>query len=193
MINRAKRIKEFKGEISAYYDITGVSTLPGGPTQDLFESSIDNFDDRPPNRGVTLTLSYPIFDWGRGSSRVQQEKAKLRERELRLKNVKTDIVREIRDIVRSVNEAKNRLHIHEKNQLIAQRSYKISQLRFENGDLTSQELGREQERLAETKIEYLNAFMKYQLAIADLKRKTLWDFQNNKSYLKNESNVNDEL
>jgi outer membrane protein TolC len=88
--------------------------------------------------------------------------------------------------VRSVAEAKNRLEIHEKNQQVAQRSYEISRLRFENGDITSQELGVEQERLATTQINYLNAFISYQLAVADLKRKTLWDFQNNRSYLKSD-------
>ena len=67
---------------------------------------------------------------------------------------------------------------------MAQRSYEISRMRFENGDLTSQELGREQERLAETQLSYLDAFIQYQLSVADLKRKTLWDFKNNKSYLK---------
>jgi len=183
-VDRAKRIREFSGNISAYYDLTGVSTIQGGSIGSLFESSFDNFIERPPNRGITLTLSYPIFDWGRGSARVQQEMANLKESELSLENTKMTITREVRDIVRSVEEAKNRLEIHEKNQQVAQRSYEISRLRFENGDITSQELGMEQERLADTQINYLNAFITYQLADADLKRKTLWDFKNNRSYLK---------
>ena len=94
------------------------------------------------------------------------------------------IVREVREIVRSVREAIIRLEIFEKNQDVAQRSYEISRMRFENGDITSQELGIEQERLADTQLAYLNAFITYQLAIADLKRKTMWDFENNTSYLK---------
>ena len=182
-VDRAKRVREFSGEITAYYDITGVSTLGSGSLQHLFESSFDNFDDRPHNRGVTLTFSYPIFDWGRGSSRVQQESATLREQELYKENLQTTIIREIRDNVRSVEEAKNRLQIQERNQEVAQRSYRISQLRFENGDITSQELGVEQARLAETQLDYLNAFITYQLAVADLKRKTMWDFKNDRSYL----------
>jgi len=183
-VDRAERIKEFSGNISAYYDLTGVSTLGGGSIRSLFESSFDNFIDRPPNRGITLTLSYPIFDWGRGSARIQQEMAELRETELSLKNKEVTIIREVRDIIRSVEEAKNRLKIHEINQEVAQRSYEISRMRFENGDITSQELGMEQERLAATQIDYLNAFITYQLAVADLKRKTMWDFKNNESYLK---------
>ena len=43
----------------------------------------------------------------------------------------------------------------------------------------------EQERLAETQLQYLNAFITYQLSVNDLKRKTLWDFKNNRSYLIN--------
>ncbi len=185
-LDRAERVRELKGNISAYYDITGVSTLGEGTTKALFESSFDNFVDRPPNRGVTFSLSYPIFDWGRGSAREQQEQARLRETELSYEDTKVTVIREVRDVVRSVEEAKNRLKINEKNQEVAQRSYEISRMRFENGDITSQELGVEQERLATTQLNYLDAFITYQLAIADLKRKTLWDFQNNKSYLQDE-------
>lgn len=185
-IDRAERIRELKGNISAYYDITGISTLGEGSTRELFESSFDNFIDRPPNRGITFSLSYPIFDWGRGSARVQQEKARLRETELSLEDTRVTVIREVRDVVRSVEEAKNRLKINEKNQEVAQRSYEISRLRFENGDITSQELGVEQERLATTQLNYLDAFITFQLAIADLKRKTLWDFENNRSYLKDD-------
>ncbi len=182
-VDRAKRVRELSGNISAYYDIAGVSTIGAGSIQELFESSFDNFVERPPNRGITFSLSYPIFDWGRGSQRVQQEMAGLRSVKLSRDNWRTTIVREVRQIVRSVEETKNRLKIHEKNQQVSQRSYEISLLRFENGDLTSQELAVEQERLADSRLTYLNAFITYQSAIADLKRKTLWDFKNNRSYL----------
>ncbi len=182
-LDRAERERELRGDITAYYDITGVSTLGEGSTGALFESSFDNFVDRPPNRGITFTLSYPILDWGRGSARVQREEANLRREELDLENQRISIIREVRDIIRSVEEAKNRLEIHERNQEVSQRSYEISRLRFENGDLTSQDLGREQERLAQSQLDYLNAFITYQRAVADLKRKTMWDFKNNRSYL----------
>ena len=182
-LDRARRERELKGNIHAYYDVTGVSTLEHGSTADLFRSSFDNFVDRPPNRGVTLEFSYPIFDWGRGKERVQQRMASLRGTELDLENAKTNIVREVRDIVRSVSEALNRLVIHERNQQLAQNVYQISLLRFEHGEITSLELGLEQENLTRSQLDYLNAYITYQLALSDLKRKTLWDFKNNRSYL----------
>ncbi|MBN1294107.1 MAG: TolC family protein, partial [Candidatus Latescibacteria bacterium] len=182
-LEQAKRVKELSGEITAYYDITGVSTTQSNSTGDLFNSSFDNFVDRPPNRGITLTFSYPIFDWGRGSSRVQEEEVTLKEVKLQHENLQRTIAREVKDVVRRMEVAREQLIINEKNQEVAQRSYGISRMRFENGDMTSQELGREQERLAESQLQYLNAFIAYQLATADLKRKTLWDFRNNQSYL----------
>jgi len=181
-VDQAKRIRQFSGEITAYYDITGVSTTGSGSLGELFRSSFDNISDRPDNMGVTLTFSYPISDWGRGASRVLQEKAALRERQLHLDNVKTTVAREIRNTVRSVEEARSTLKIQEKNQTLSQRSYGISQLRFENGDITSQQLGVEQGKLADTQLSYLNAFIAHQLAIADLKRRTVWNFEENRPY-----------
>ncbi|MCE5251673.1 TolC family protein [bacterium] len=184
-IDRAEREQEFKGSISAYYDVTGVSTTGSGTTRSLFESSFDNFVDRPPNRGITLTFSYPVFDWGRGDAKVRKAQVTLKERQLSQENTRETIVREVKDTVRKVNEAKSRLSIYENYQDVAKRSYDISRMRFENGDITSQELAREQERLAEVQLNYLDAFITYELALADLKRQTLWDFENNRTYLIN--------
>ncbi len=183
-LDRAERYSELKGNISAYYDVTGLSTIESSSSRDLFESSFDNFVDRRPNRGVTFSISYPIFDWGRGSAMEQEQKARLNDYELDLDNTRQEIIRQVRDVVRSVEEAKGRLAIHEQNQQVSQMTYEISRKRFENGDINSQELALEQERLADSQIDYLDAFITYQQHIADLKRKTLWDFEGGRSYLK---------
>lgn len=180
--DRAKREGRIKGTISAYYDLTGVSTLNGGSTKELFNSSIDNIRVRPPNRSIVFTIAIPVADWGRSKSLYRRENYTLEEKKLTLENVKSTIIKEIRDIVRTVEESRNSLSIYEKNKEVSVRSYKISQLRFSNGELTSQQLGVEQERLSQVQLEYLNAYITYQMALADLKRKTMWDFQNNRSY-----------
>lgn len=187
-LDRAKRERELKGKISGYYDINGLSTLGSGSTDQLFRSSIDNFAQRPPNRGVTLTISLPISDWGRGRAKVQKAKAELNNVMLSRENKTNTIIKEVRDIVRTIEESRNRLDIHKKNQEVAQKSYNVSLLRFENGDITSQQLATEQERLSENQLAYLAAYITYQLAIVNLKRKTMWDFQNDRSYLEAISN-----
>jgi hypothetical protein len=84
-----------------------------------------------------------------------------------------------------VNEAERRFRINQTNVDIAARNYRIFSLRFENGDITGQELSLEQTRLSQVQLDYINAYVAYQLALSDLKRKTMWDFEGNRSYLMN--------
>ena len=182
-VKRAKRKREIKGNISAYYDFTGLSTRDGGSVDELLTSSFDNMKDRPSNRGIALTLSYPIADWGRAKNQVNREQVRLNQRKLDLDNTKRTIEREIREIVRTVHEAEQRFRINQRNRDVAIKSYRISQLRFENGDMTSQELSIEQERLSQVQLSYIESYITYKLAIADLNRKTMYDFENKRSYL----------
>jgi outer membrane protein len=182
-VDRAKRVREFQGNISAYYDLTGISTLGAGTTSQLARSSFDNIRTRPPNRGIALSFTMPIYDWGRGSSKVKQAKLNLQSIELYKEDQKITIRREVRENIRSVNEFSEQLNIHQKNLDLARQTYQISQIRFENGDISNQDLTIEQERLATIQLDYLDAFIGYQLSVNNLKRKTMWDFENNKSYV----------
>lgn len=182
-VKRAKREREIKGNISAYYDFTGLSTRDGGSVNQLVGSSFQNMVDRPSNRGVALTVSYPIADWGRAKNQVRREQVRLKQRELNLENTKRSIEKEIREIVRSVYEAEKRFRINRRNQEVAIQSYRISQLRFENGDMTSQELSIEQERLSQVQLSYIESYITYRLSVANLNRKTMYDFENNRSFL----------
>jgi len=87
------------------------------------------------------------------------------------------VAREIRDAVYRVREAQARFEVLRKSEAVAQRSYEISLARFNNGDITSQELALDQNRLTQARQATLGAFIDYELARADLKRKTLWDFE----------------
>jgi outer membrane protein TolC len=182
-IERAKRERELKGSISAYYDLTGISTLGEGSTLALAESSFEDMTERPHNRGVAFTLSFPIYDWGRGRERLKASQLQMDQKKLELDNQKNAIVKEVREVIRTVRESREQIAIHEKNLELARRSYNISRMRFENGDISNQELSIERERLASIQLEYLDAFIMYQLAVNNLKRKTMWDFENDRSYL----------
>jgi len=184
-IDRAKREGEVKGSISAYYDFAGLSPNEGN-VMELFRQSFDNMALRPPNRGITFTLTVPILDWGRRRNNVMTQTINLNQRKMELDNLNEKIVKEIREIVRLVYEAEKRFRTTQTTVEIAARNYRIYRLRFENGDITGQELSLEQSRLSEVQLAYINAYVTYQLALADLKRKTLWDFENNRSYIINE-------
>jgi outer membrane protein TolC len=180
-IDRARREREVSGNIGAYYDFTGLGTA-GGDVGELFRSSFDNFAMRPPNRGVTFTLSVPIADWGRGRHKVKSQLIRLGEKELAREDAERRIVKEIREIARTVDGAEKRFRINGRNRDNAANSYRIARLRFENGDISGQELAAEQDRLSKVEMAYIDAYITYRLALADLKRRTMWDFENGRSY-----------
>ena len=172
-----------KGSLTGYYNFSGFSdpTMPwGSPTADLFRSSW-NVLKQTPNRGLTFTLEIPIWDWGQNKAQVEAAKANLKRAELSLQDTKTTIEREVRDVVRTVYEAYDRVQMLAKSKEVSQKSFEISLQRFANGDITSTELARASDQLNQAKLSYLAAYNDYKLALADLKRKTLYDFEKGKS------------
>ncbi len=175
---------EISANLSAYFDLTGRSdpNLPyGSGTRKLFDSSWDDLERRPGNRGVTLTFNIPVWDWGVNKAEVASAKANLRRIELREEEEKKAIINSIHDAVRRVRTAESRLQVLEKSQDVAQRVYDISLERFGNGEITSQDLAIDNDKLSNAKMSFLSAYISYKLAVADLKRKTLWDFENDRS------------
>ncbi|MDR3267035.1 MAG: TolC family protein [Tannerella sp.] len=180
-VDRAKREREIKGSLQAYYDFTGVSTRTN-TLGDRFASAMDNLSERPANRGVTFTVSVPIADWGRGKNKTRYAQTQLNAQKLYAENLQHQIVQEIREIARTVSDAETRVHINRKNSEVAAQSYKVAQMRFRNGDISSLELAISQDQLATVQLSFIESFITYQMSLTDLKRKTMWDFENNRSY-----------
>lgn len=72
---------------------------------------------------------------------------------------------------------------HGKLSLNAERTYDINVEKYRNGALTGMELKNQQTQLTDAKNALTDAIISYKLRLLDLKIQTLWDFQNNKSYL----------
>lgn len=170
-----------KGNLRGYYNFSGFSDLPyGSSTGDLLNNSWDVLKQTP-NRGVTFELEIPIWDWGRNGAQVDAEEANLQRDELTLQDLYVTIEREVRDVVRTVYETYDRVQMLAKSKEVGEKSFEISLQRFANGDITSTELARASEQLNTAKLSYLSAYNEYKLALADLKRKTLYDFENDRS------------
>ncbi len=188
-LKRTDARSEFKAELAASYDLAGISdeTLPlGTSTQELFRSSWSDLKNRPKNRGVVFSVSLPLWDSGVNGAEVASAKARLDQAALTLENERITVEREIKDVVGRVREAESRVGVLEKSQKLAERSYEISLARFDNGDITAQTLALDRDRLNQARSAYLDAYIDYQTAMADLKRKTLYDFENNRSLVGSE-------
>ena len=72
--------------------------------------------------------------------------------------------------------ATRRIEVLQRSLAVAERSFDISQQRFEAGDITSQDLAGDRERLVQARRSLLEAIVSYRLAAADLRRQTLYDF-----------------
>ncbi len=61
---------------------------------------------------------------------------------------------------------------------VAEKSFSITLQRYSDGDIDSQTLALERNRMNTAYTSHLNAYINYQLSLADLMRKTFYDFQN---------------
>ncbi|MCK6557842.1 TolC family protein [candidate division KSB1 bacterium] len=157
---------EITGELYASYGLLN--------EEKKFRDAFQKFDT---DRSVKLALSVPLWDWGKNGAEVQAARAALQSDRLTQQNRTEAIKQEIRDAVRNLESAQQRLEITRRSEELAEKSYRISLLKFESGDLSSQDLALEQNRLTQARTNSLNAIIDYKQALADLRRKTLWDFE----------------
>jgi outer membrane protein len=173
-----------RGDVRVYYDLTGISDPLqeyGSSVAELFKSSLEDLKRRPRNRGITFTLSVPIWDSGVNRAEVAAARAVLDRSELTEEETRRQVTQQIRAVITRVRETLNRLDVLKRTEEVALRGYEISQARFENGDITSQELALDRERLTQARQYFLEAYINYQLAVADLKRNTLYDWERERS------------
>ncbi|MFC2075794.1 TolC family protein, partial [candidate division KSB1 bacterium] len=115
--------------------------------------------------------------WGRNQYQTKAAEANLKNSELNLENQKKSIRRNVLNTVERVREATNRVEVLKRSQELAQRTYDISLDQFNRGEASSQDLTLAQNRLTRAQSAYLNAFISYKIAMADLSRQTMWDFE----------------
>ncbi len=168
-----------KSNINAYFEKAGVSQQ--GINSNYFNSfnnSFTNLSDRPANYGVGFTISIPILDWGENRALVRASESRLKQTSLRKTEIEREIETEVKNLVAGLNSNLKRLQLLEKNVFVAEKSFQITLSRFSDGDIDSQALALERNRLNTAYTSHLRAYITYQLALADLMRKTLYDFQN---------------
>lgn len=134
------------------------------------------YNDVRDTRRAVFTLSIPVFDWGKHSHDIEAATARLRNAELTAQFVELNIEREIIDLIRSIGSAANRAEVMRKSRLIAEIANDISTKRYEVGTIGSTELAQARSRLLQARLSALEAVIDYHLALADMARRTAYDF-----------------
>lgn len=179
-IKKQKSVGMIQGDLTAYYEKIGVSGQNiNTPFATAAKNSYDDFLNRPQNYGVGFTITVPILDWGENKALVNAAKSRLKQNELRKEEVQRNIEREVRNLVADLNSSLKRLQLLEKNIVVAEKSFEITRQRYSDGDINSQDLALERKRLNTAYTSHLSAYINYQLLLADIMRKTFYDFQKN--------------
>ncbi|MBR9975145.1 MAG: TolC family protein [Bacteroidetes bacterium] len=135
------------------------------------------YNDLRDTRRAVLTVSVPVFDWGKHGQDVEAAEARLRGSRLAADNVERTIEREILDLIRSVESAVRRAEVMRQSRLIAEIANDISTRRYEVGTIGSTELAQARSRLLQARLSALEAVIDYHLSLADVARRTAFDFR----------------
>jgi len=183
-IKRRKAEGRINGDISFNYEFKGVNQDSRYlPIETSLNNTWNDMKSRPGNLGVGMTVNIPLIDWGENRARVKSAKATLNQNLIQLSGDKITIERDVRTTVSRLQSNLRRLQLLEKTVVIAEKSFEISRQRYSNGDIDSQSMALERERLNTAYVTRLDAFINYKLYLADIMRKTFYDFEKNVSLL----------
>ncbi|MHB2154583.1 TolC family protein [Calditrichota bacterium GD2] len=178
-LKRIDAENQIRGKISAYYDFIGVRQEPRHyALNTTFQNAWEELKKRPGNRGIAFSITIPLWDWHVNKNQTLAQKARLHQQQMALKDLEITIKRDIRNTVMELESSLKRLQLLEKNVAVAEKSFAISKNRFANGDINSQALALDRNRLSQAYNSRLNALINYKLLLADVKRKTFYDFVN---------------
>jgi len=170
-----KSLNEFRGDLNLRVGITG-------DNPDL-ENIFDNPTSSP---SVALSFNIPLFDWGEKKARIAAAEAQIQSQMLGLTNEQNQIIVDIRQVFRNIQNQLNQIEIAKQNEINAQLTYEINLERYENGDLTGMDLNLFQTQLSETKISYSQALINYKIELLNLKIQSLYDFEKGEQILPSE-------
>jgi len=176
---RSSATNEFKGNINLSYGIIGN------------DEKVENIYEVPTKtQNVRFSLEVPIWDWGERESRMKAAEISVQNSELNLDDEKKNIMINIRNAYRNLQNQVIQIEIAEQNVKNAQLTYDINLERYENGDLTSMDLNLAQTQLSEKKMDIVNSQINYKLALLDMKIQSLWDFEKMEPVMKDFNNDN---
>jgi outer membrane protein len=161
-----KSLNEFMGELNLRVGISGDD-----------EKLKKIFDQPTRSPSVGLTFNIPIFDWGEKKARIAAAEAAIQSQELNLSEEKKQIVVDIRQVYRNLQNQLTQIDIAKQNERNAQLTYEINLERYENGDLTGMDLNLYQTQLSQNKISYSQALINYKIELLNMKIQSLYDFE----------------
>ncbi|MDX8338193.1 TolC family protein [Draconibacterium sp. IB214405] len=172
---RTKAQNEFRGDMNLRFGITG----DNGDLGNIYQNPT-----KSPSVGISFNI--PIFDWGERKARIAAAEASIQSQELNLNEERNQIVVDIRQVYRNIQNQLNQIDLAEQNERNAQLTYEINLERYENGDLTGMDLNLYQNQLSTQKVALSQALINYKIELLNLKIQSLYDFEKNEAIIPSE-------
>jgi outer membrane protein len=178
---RTKAMNEFSGSMNLAFGIIGDN-----------EKLTGIFDQPTKNPQVQISFNIPLFDWGERKARIQAQEAAIKSTELNLDEQKKEIIIDIRQVFRNLQNQLNQIEIAKQSERNAQLTYEINLERYQNGDLTGMDLSLYQNQLSSRKLAYAQALLNYKIELLNLKIQSLYDFEKNQPVIPSELYLNNQ-
>ena len=163
---QTKALNEFKGDLGLSIGLSGDNPKLGN----IYAKPTDN-------QNIALSLTIPLWDWGERKSRIKASEATIESNKIDFTSEQNNIILNIRQTYRNLNNLKNQIEIAEQSVKNAQLTYDLNLEKYKNGDLTGMDLNIYQNQLSENKLNYTNSLISYKLELLNLKIQTLYDFE----------------
>jgi outer membrane protein len=165
---QTKAQNEFKGSLGLSLGLFGDNAV--------FKNVYDKASTTD-NEEVSLSLTIPLWDWGKKKSMIKASEASIKSSEISLEQEKNNIILDIRKVYRNLLNLRNQIEIAKQNVTNAQLTYDLNLEKYKNGDLTGMDLNIYQNQLSEKQLTYTNSLISYKLELLNLKIQTLYDFE----------------
>jgi len=172
LINADRDLAQAKSE-------TGLSATLSGSFG--LSNSADEFlgiyENPEKERTLLVSLSIPILDWGNSASSVKLAES---ERELTIFDVNRDIEEFDREVVVQVEQfslLEDQLKTATEADKVAENGYEIALKKFQNGELSINDLNIALQERERAKRDYVNSIRSYWVAYFRLRILTLYDFE----------------
>ena len=158
---------EFEGNLSLSWGSSGTNT----DFSNIYETRVDE-------QAVRAWFDIPIWDWGQKKNTILASELSLESRELNLEEERYRITMDIRESCRRLDNLVLEIELARRSIESAEKTYEINLEKYQNGDLTSKDLGQYRQSLSNARLNEIRSLINYRLQLLDLKIKSLWDFEN---------------
>jgi outer membrane protein TolC len=122
---------------------------------------------------VGIQLNVPLLDSGDRRGQLRQAEIALKQSSMSKDIIRQDVIRQVRDAVRNLNEAERQIALRQASLEVSERTYAVEKSRFELGLAQSQELLDAQAELTQNRIDALDAVISYQRQLKNLRLATM--------------------